>query len=298
MPASTEYERVNGKPTLYINWKCGLGDVILHVSLYYWYAKHINKKICVYGNTKLIDRKMRQFIVVSEKDQPDITEWIEQISVEKIRKSDSDIEDFSDWIPIPSDNCIEESLSQYDYGSFITAMTTVMKFNLYIENKKDCDFYHDYLLYKSIKKRKNVIFHLIGTSSGSYENNYHTSKANIKLLVSKAMDDGYDIKFTYPHDDWMKKSFPHAEFLEEADNMTELFDLISSAIAVVSVDSGIAHVARCCLTNLFLFKTKRTNGLGFTSEDGTFIEENSIIEFDKEYNRYSPYPIRKKGSIT
>jgi FkbM family methyltransferase len=278
---------VKEKPFLYINWKSGLGDAILHVSLYYWYAKHTKQKLYFYGNSKLIDQKMREFVDIARIEHQDIDQWIEQIPVTKIRPVDGGPEDFTGWIPVPSDNCVHEHWSSFECSNFISNFIKVMKFGNKDRSADALDFPHDYLGYScGDSGRNNVIFHLVGHSSGSYSNNYDISKDDIVQLVARFTEQGYNIVFLQPHDEWMKASFPLATFKDHGTDMKALFDEISSARAVFAVDSGIAHVAMCCGTPLYLFKIKKSGGLGFYHGD--------VVEFITAQTQLDEYYSHKR----
>lgn len=282
------FDRKNpqGPKDLYINWKSGLGDAILHVSLYYHYAKHSGKKLYFYGNSSLIDRKMRDFVDLAREIHPDIDQWIEQVPVRKIRPVDGGPENFAGWKPIPSDNCIPEHWKDFECFNFISCMIKVMNFEGKNRKADDLDFYHGYLHYspkanvyvdpaiwESGHIKNKVVVHLIGTSSGTYATNYEIDKEKIKSLIDQLHQGGTEIVFLQPHDEWMKKTFPWATFKDLGQDMKALFDEVASSQAVIAVDSGIAHVALCCGKLLYTFKMKRSGGLGFQKNDMVLCSE-------------------------
>ncbi len=286
---------VKSATPLYINWRHGMGDAILHVSLYYHYARYTGEKLFFCGNSALIDRKMREFVNLARLEQPDIDEWIEQIPVERIRADDSAPEDFTGWIPIPSDNCIPEYWRDYVCSNFISCMAKVMRFGNVDRPADGLKFPHDYLHYRDVGANSNrVVFHLIGSTSGSYAENYEISRSDIITLVERVRDDNFEIVFLQPHDSWMTSTFPWATFRDHGNDLHALFNEIASARAVFAVDSGVAHASLCCGVPLYLFRKKQNDGLGFYEGDAEFVDVNTMLRRDFFPRRIEPkFPVRR-----
>ena len=274
---------------LYVNWKYGLGDAILHISLYYHYAKHMQNKLYFYGNSELIDRKMREFVKLARLEQPDIDLWIEQIPVGQIRHNDDGQENFTGWIPIASDNCVPEHWCDFECYNFISCFVKVMKFGNRDRPADGLDFPHDYLHYPCRNAGSNrVVFHLIGASAGSYADSYDISRSDIITLIERLRSQGYIIVFLQPYDSWMTQTFPWATFHNHENDMQALFDEVSYSRAVFAVDSGVAHVALCCGVPLYLFKKESVDGLGFHSADAELITAETMLSRDFVPNRIVP----------
>jgi beta-1,4-mannosyl-glycoprotein beta-1,4-N-acetylglucosaminyltransferase len=253
---------------LYINWKTGLGDCILHISSYYYYAKKYNKKVYWYANTEIAESKSLELINVYEKTNSDIKDYLICVPFSTIRKNGT--ENFGDFIPVPSDNCHREYWKNNKADRFIHKFTKVLNFDNKIADYKNMPFKAEYIPYKTTKVSScnYVTVQLCGLTSGSWNTNYHITKEQIVELCQKMVNLGYHIKLFGPFDYLCKELCSDAHITMEPESTIEsLFDVLSNSKLHIGVDSGIAHVALSCGVPYFSFKTITPPDLGFGSKD-------------------------------
>ena len=262
------------KQYLYINWKTGLGDAILHLSCYYSYAKKCRIKMHWYGNQPEIERKMLELVDIYEKDQPDIKQLLIHVPLKTIKING--YENFIGYIPIPSDNCN----SDYWVGSkdrFIHKFTKVINFQNKIIPYHEVDK-AEYLKYSAAPANERYItMQLCGFSFGSWDNNYKITKEQILNQVQKMLGLGYKIKILGPFDDFCREISKNDQItLVNNLSIKDLFELISGSKLHIGIDSGIAHVALSCGVPYLGWKLIKSGGLAFSDSD--FVSSPSFEE--------------------
>ncbi len=279
------FDRKDVKENLYINWKGGLGDAILHLSSCYYYGKFKKEKVNLYNNSAGSDKKCKELFEIYKVFNPDISRYVNIVSVADIRDSNDNEVFEPKWNPVPSDNCVKEKCNPLD-KNFITSFKRFMNFNT--------DFFCKYLRYIPVNKydgKKYVTLHVIGNSGGNYLTDYNITKQRITNLINMITTNGYDVRIIQPVDDFCNElalKFQNVSFVKLNSSLQEMFEVISHATVHIGVDSGPAHVALSCGTPYYPFIHNREVDITFKENDFVIGKEEHDLILYLKYGKINP----------